>query len=71
MNDQLEIGGDLQDEYEAIQAAEADERDTAWSESPNLLGPITEAELDAWAERWTDLVEVGEEIDGTKIWEFV
>jgi len=26
-NDQLEIGGDLQDEYKAIQAAEADDDD--------------------------------------------
>jgi hypothetical protein len=71
MNDYNEIGGDLQDEYLALQAAEAAEGNAEAPES----APISPAELDDWYQTWTDentldLVPDGETDDGTPIWKF-
>ena len=72
MNEQLEIGGDLQDEYLAIQAADAAEREEGHADAPNLLGPITDAELDGWATQDTpDLVRVDDDDGGPPVWKFV
>lgn len=69
MNEKLEIGGDLQDEYDAIQAAE---RAEGHAGAPALLAPITDAELDGWAAQNTpDLVRVNDDDDGTPVWAFV
>ncbi len=69
MNEQLEIGGDLQDEYTEIQEAEECNR------LAPMRAPLTDAELDDWAIRWDvaqtpDLVRVNTEDDGTPVWEF-
>ena len=47
-NDKLEIGGDLQDEYQAIQAAEADDDDAKVLTDAEIIDLIMgEMDLDA------------------------
>ena len=47
-NDKLEIGGDLQDEYQAIQAAEADDDDAKVLTDAEIIDLIVdERDLDA------------------------
>jgi|TARA_Y100000310_G_scaffold237958_1_gene241281 hypothetical protein len=47
-NDKLEIGGDLQDEYQAIQAAEADDDDAKVLTDAEIIDLIVdEMDLDA------------------------
>jgi hypothetical protein len=69
MNEKLEIGGDLQDEYLAIQEADECNRDAP------LPAPLTDEELDDWAAQWEaadtpDLNLIGHEPDGTNVYAF-
>ena len=66
MNDQLEIGGDLQDEYLEIQETE---REEVLAGAP-VLPPLTDEEWDEWADNGLELNPVGVTDEGVPVWVF-
>jgi len=66
MNDNLEINGDLQDEMKALQEAE---RLEALEGAPEP-DPLTEKEMDLWAEDYEKMQYEGKDGYGTDCWTF-